>query len=45
VAPKNLGAILGKEGDSLKALFYLRRSYEVDPKTSRRCTASPSAET
>jgi Tfp pilus assembly protein PilF len=26
VALKNLGAILGKEGDSLRALYYLRRS-------------------
>jgi Flp pilus assembly protein TadD len=31
VALKNLGAILGKEGDSLRALYYLRRSYEIDP--------------
>jgi tetratricopeptide (TPR) repeat protein len=31
VAPKNLGAILGKEGDSLRALYYLRRSNECDP--------------
>jgi len=27
---KNLGAILGKEGDSLRALYYLRRSLEMD---------------
>jgi tetratricopeptide (TPR) repeat protein len=31
VALKNLGAILGKEGDRLRALYYLRRSYEIDP--------------
>ena len=31
VALKNLGAILGKEGDSLRALYYLRRSFEIDP--------------
>ena len=31
VALKNLGAILGKEGDCLRALYYLRRSYEIDP--------------
>jgi hypothetical protein len=31
VGLKNLGAILGKEGDSLRALYYLRRSYEIDP--------------
>jgi Tfp pilus assembly protein PilF len=28
---KNLGAIFGKEGDSLRALYYLRRSNECDP--------------
>jgi Flp pilus assembly protein TadD len=27
VALKNLGAILGKEGDSLHALYYLRQSF------------------
>ena len=32
VALKNLGAIFGKEGDGLEALYYLRRSYEIDPK-------------
>jgi tetratricopeptide (TPR) repeat protein len=31
VALKNLGAILGKEGDSLLALYYLRQSFEIDP--------------
>ena len=31
VALKNLGAIFGKEGDSLKALYYLRQSFEIDP--------------
>jgi len=31
VAFKNLGAILGKEGDSLRALYYLRCSFEIDP--------------
>ncbi len=31
VALKNLGAILGKEGASLRALYYLRRSFEIDP--------------
>jgi len=31
VALKNLGAILGKEGDSQRALYYLRCSYECDP--------------
>ena len=31
VGLKNLGAILGKEGDSLRALYYLRRSFEIDP--------------
>ena len=30
-ALKNLDAILGKEGDSLRALDYLRRSFEIDP--------------
>ena len=30
VALKNLGAILGKEGDSLRALYYLRRSFGID---------------
>ena len=32
VALKNLGAILGQEGDSLRALYYLRRSFEADPR-------------
>lgn len=31
VALKNLGSILGKEGDSLRALYYLCRSFEIDP--------------
>ncbi len=31
VALKNLGAIFGQEGDSLRALHDLRQSYEVDP--------------
>ena len=31
MALKNLGAILGKEGDSLRALYYLRQSFEIDP--------------
>jgi len=31
VALKNLGVILGKEDDSLRALYYLRRSLEIDP--------------
>ncbi len=31
VALKNLGAILGREGDSLKALYFLRQPYQVDP--------------
>ena len=31
VALKNLGAILGKEKGSLRALYYLRRSNECDP--------------
>ena len=31
MALKNLGAILGKEGDSLRALYYLRQSLEIDP--------------
>ena len=31
MALKNLGAIFGQEGDSLKALYYLRRSFEIDP--------------
>jgi tetratricopeptide (TPR) repeat protein len=31
VALKNLGAILGKEGDSLRALYDLLRSFEIDP--------------
>ena len=31
VALKNLGAIFGKEGDSLKALYYLRQSFEIAP--------------
>ena len=31
VALKNLGAIFGKEGDCLQALYYLRRSNECDP--------------
>jgi len=31
VALKNLGAIFGKEGDGLRALYYLRRSFEIDP--------------
>ena len=29
--PKNLGAIFGQEGGSLRALYYLRRSNECDP--------------
>lgn len=29
--PQNLGVILGKEGDSLRALTYLRSSLEIDP--------------
>jgi len=31
VALKNLGAILGKEKGSLRALYYLRLSLEIDP--------------
>ena len=31
MALRNLGAILGREGDGLKALCYLRRSYQADP--------------
>jgi len=31
VALKNLGAILGKEKGSLRALYYLRLSFEIDP--------------
>jgi Flp pilus assembly protein TadD len=31
VALKNLGAILGQEGDSLRSLYYLRQSFEIDP--------------
>jgi hypothetical protein len=31
VALKNRGAIFGEEGDSLKALYCLRRSNECDP--------------
>ena len=31
MALKNLGAIFGKEKGSLRALYYLRRSYECDP--------------
>ena len=31
VVLKNMGAILGKEGDCLRALYYLRRSFEIDP--------------
>ncbi|MDD2835445.1 MAG: hypothetical protein PHY05_04790 [Methanothrix sp.] len=31
VALKNLGAILGKEGDCLRAFYYLRQSYQTDP--------------
>jgi Tfp pilus assembly protein PilF len=31
VALKNLGAICGREGDSLRALYYLHRSFEIDP--------------
>jgi Tfp pilus assembly protein PilF len=31
VALKNIGAIFGKEGDSPRALYYLRRSLEIDP--------------
>ena len=32
VALKNLGEILGQEGDSLRALYYLCRPYEADPR-------------
>jgi Flp pilus assembly protein TadD len=35
VALKNLGAILGKEGDSLRALYYMRRSFEADPQDTQ----------
>ena len=31
MALKNLGAINGQEGDSLRALYYLCRSFEIDP--------------
>ncbi len=31
VALKNLGAILGREGDSLRALYSLRQSYQANP--------------
>ena len=31
VALKNMGAILGKEGDALRALYYLRQSFEINP--------------
>ena len=27
----NLGTIFGKQGDSLRALYYLRQSLEIDP--------------
>lgn len=33
---KNLGVIFNKEEDSLKALYYLRRSYEIEPKDPPR---------
>lgn len=42
MALKNLGAIFGKEGDSLKALYYLRRSFEVDPLNPQTVYGSPS---
>ena len=32
VALNNLGAILGREGDSLRALSFLRQSYQINPK-------------
>ena len=31
IALKNPGAIFGKEGNSLKALYYLHRSFQIDP--------------
>ncbi len=31
IALKNPDAIFGKEGDSLKALYYLHRSFQIDP--------------
>ena len=31
MALKNLGAIFGKEEGSLRALYYLRRSFEINP--------------
>jgi len=34
--PQEPGAILGKEGDSLRALYYLRRSHEIDPQDPQR---------
>jgi hypothetical protein len=37
VALKNLGTILGQEGDSLRALYYLRRSNECDPLDLQDC--------
>lgn len=42
VSLKNLGAILGKEDDSLRALYYLRLSNDAIPRTRKPCTASPS---
>ena len=41
VALKNLGAILGKEGDSLLALYYLRRSYQINPKDPQTVRGRP----
>jgi Flp pilus assembly protein TadD len=31
VALKNLGAILGRVGDSLRALYFIRQSYQANP--------------
>jgi Tfp pilus assembly protein PilF len=33
------GAMLGQEGDSLKALYYLRQSYQADPQGPQTVTA------
>jgi len=42
VVLKNLGAIFGQKGDSLKALYYLRRSFEIDSLGPQTVYVSPS---
>jgi hypothetical protein len=38
---KNLGAVFGEEGDSLKALYHLREPNEIEPQDQQTVSPSP----